>query len=319
MSNYWDYLPDLNRLSSTFITFTPLFSYGTTCYGIYSQRSSVGFSLDICATMLMSLILRILYYFISPYEIALFRQLLVMVGIQCLLLKVSLSYRPQEYDPALLEPMPQFKHQLNAYMPRRLSASYNIVNHDSYDSSSSSSSTLSLPTQSRAAVKLSTDYLQYSLTYLGLVFTYSLKFFDVHYQRPGLFWQWTEEDTYWQFMGAFTATFSVLTIFLASSLRYATTIGGLGLFIESLLPLPQILLLQRLRSIKNFKVILLLSWLGGDVTKITYLLYGAHDTSIIFVLAGLFQMALDLIIAYQYLHYKKLDRNMGPAIELSNV
>ena len=309
MSTYWDYLPDLNRVSSIFITFTPLFSYGTTCLGIYKQRSSVGFSIDICATMLMSLILRILYYFISPYEIALFRQLLVMVAIQCVLLKVSLAYRPHDYDPDILEVMPHFKNELNANMPRRLSASYNIVNHDL-----SSLSTVALPT-----VEVSTDYLEYTFAYITLVFNYALKFFDVHYRRPYCFWQWVEEAKYWQYVGFFTAIFSILTMIFSHSLRYATGIGILGLFIESLLPLPQILLLQRLRSIRNFKVVLLLSWLGGDVTKITYLVYGARNTSIIFVLAGLFQMGLDLIIAYQYLHYKKQDQQGLVELELSNV
>ncbi|EDK40707.2 hypothetical protein PGUG_04805 [Meyerozyma guilliermondii ATCC 6260] len=314
MSTYWDYLPDLNRVSSIFITFTPLFSYGTTCLGIYKQRSSVGFSIDICATMLMSSILRILYYFISPYEIALFRQSLVMVAIQCVLLKVSLAYRPHDYDPDILEVMPHFKNELNANMPRRLSASYNIVNHDLYNPSSSSSSTVASPT-----VEVSTDYLEYTFAYITSVFNYALKFFDVHYRRPYCFWQWVEEAKYWQYVGFFTAIFSILTMIFSHSLRYATGIGILGLFIESLLPLPQILLLQRLRSIRNFKVVLLLSWLGGDVTKITYLVYGARNTSIIFVLAGLFQMGLDLIIAYQYLHYKKQDQQGLVELELSNV
>ncbi|XYA02034.1 hypothetical protein QA089_004599 [Meyerozyma guilliermondii] len=264
--------------------------------------------------MLMSSILRILYYFISPYEIALFRQSLVMVAIQCVLLKVSLAYRPHDYDPDILEVMPHFKNELNANMPRRLSASYNIVNHDLYNPSSSSSSTVASPT-----VEVSTDYLEYTFAYITSVFNYALKFFDVHYRRPYCFWQWVEEAKYWQYVGFFTAIFSILTMIFSHSLRYATGIGILGLFIESLLPLPQILLLQRLRSIRNFKVVLLLSWLGGDVTKITYLVYGARNTSIIFVLAGLFQMGLDLIIAYQYLHYKKQDQQGLVELELSNV
>lgn len=315
---YWDYLPDLNRLSSTFITLTPLFSYGTTCLGIYSKRSLVGFSIDICATMLMSLILRILYYFVSPYEVALFRQLLMMVAIQCVLLKVSLKFRPEDYDPSLLETMPPFKSLLNARMPRRLSATYNIVNHEPYTPTNSSAS-LPISPASRVAVQMTADYLDYGLAHLSLVFSHSLKFFDVHYQRPFFFWQWVDEKFYWRYVGGFAAVFSVLTVVFAHSLRYATTIGILGLFIESLLPLPQILLLRRLGSIENFKVILLLSWLGGDVTKITYLVYGANNTSVIFVLAGLFQMSLDLFIAYQYLHYRNLDKQSILDIELSEV
>ena len=85
---------------------------------------------------------------------------------------------------------------------------------------------------------------------------------------------------------------------------YSNIIGVLGLFIESLLPLPQILLLNRLQLVKNFKVILLLSWLGGDCTKISYLLFGTDNILIIFIVAGLFQMSLDIYIAFQYLQFK---------------
>ena len=53
---YLDYLPDLQKCANVFISFTPLFSYGTTCYGIYTKKTSLGFSIDICATMLMSLV-----------------------------------------------------------------------------------------------------------------------------------------------------------------------------------------------------------------------------------------------------------------------
>ena len=90
---------------------------------------------------------------------------------------------------------------------------------------------------------------------------------------------------------------------------YSNIIGVLGLFIESLLPLPQILLLNRLQLVKNFKVILLLSWLGGDCTKLSYLLFGTDNILIIFIVAGLFQMSLDIYIAFQYLQFKYFTTN----------
>ncbi|KAK6198874.1 uncharacterized protein RJT21DRAFT_51829 [Scheffersomyces amazonensis] len=305
---YLDYLPDitLQVLVNSFMTFTPLFSYGTTCYGIYKKRTSTGFSIDICATMLMASILRIYYYFISPYEITLFRQSCIMIIIQCILLKISLKYRPYNYDPDFLTPLPVFKHELNTILPRRLSASTLPVEHESYYVDNSLSKSILL---------IADDTWKYFKIYFYILFRQLLKFFDVYYLRPYQFWQWKDENRYWKFILSFAGVFGILTLIFHNSLKWGQTLGILGLFIESLLPLPQILLLNRLQSIKNFKIILLLSWLGGDLTKLSYLIYGTSNISIIFIVAALFQMGLDIIIAYQYIHYKYKETDNDEDIE----
>lgn len=307
--DYLDYLPDLQKCANVFISLTPLFSYGTTCYGIHNKKTSMGFSIDICATMLMSLILRILYYMISPYEISLLRQLIVMVFIQCLLLKISLHYRPKDYQPAFLEPLPSFKFGLNSSLPRRLLVSTNPTYHETYEAGG----------VLRLANRILTDYFVYSKTYLVTIFKYTLNLFDVHYKRPMLFWQWDEEIDYWKFILRFTLFFGVLTGIFHNNETYGSFIGILGLFIEALLPLPQILMLNRLRSIKNFKIVLLLSWLGGDLTKISYLILGTDNISIIFILAALFQMGLDIIIAIQYLHFSNYQQSILPTTNLDGL
>lgn len=299
---YLDYLPDFQKSANIFISFTPLFSYGTTCYGIHSKETSMGFSIDICATMLMSLILRILYYTISPYEVSLLRQLVVMVVIQCVLLKISLMYRPKNYRPEYLEPFPIFKNELNSNLPNYLLASTYPTQHANYDNEA----------MVRLLIKMGQDGYIYLKVYVITVFNYVLKFFDVYYKRPKLFWQWNDEVEYWKFIMRFSLFFTVLTVIFQNNEKYGSFIGVLGLFIESLLPLPQILLLSRLRSIKNFKSMLLLSWLGGDLTKITYLVFGTDNISRIFIMAALFQMGLDIIIAFQYLHYWRAPANVLP-------
>lgn len=308
---YFEYLPDIQRCTNLFISFTPMFSYGTTCYGIYKKKTSTGFSIDICVTMLMASILRILYYMITPYEISLLRQSIVMVFIQCVLLKTSLHYRPSSYNPDYLQPYPVFKNELNSFLPRRLSASTNLTDHESYYQE------LILLT-SKNLLKNARDLVH---SYCVISFNQFLRFFDVYYRRPGYFWQWKEEAKYWKFLLQFAGFFGILTALLINNENYGAAMGFLGLFIESLLPLPQILLLKRLKSVKNFKVVLLLSWLGGDLTKISYLLYGAKNVSCIFISAGLFQMALDIIIAFQYLHYRKYEVENKPIqdIELGDL
>lgn len=243
-------------LVNIFMLLTPMFSYGLTSYQIYRRKSTSGFSIDICLIMLLSSILKIMYYMMEPYEIALFRQAVVMIIVQCILLKVSLTY-------------------------------------------------INTPIKLYEADKILTQ----SSSFTEVIIHY-LKVFDNFYQRPYYFWQWFDNhNMYWQFLGSFTIALTVVTLLLQNFQIYQHFIGFLGLFVESLLPLPQILLIYRLKSIKNFKYILILSWLGGDATKIGYLLFGTNQVSDLFMAAALFQTALDLFIAGQFFYYKLLDNS----------
>lgn len=262
--SYFEYLPDIQKCVNAVMIIAPVISYGTTCWQLYRRKTSHGFSLDICATMLMAALLRIYYYHVSPFEITLLYQLMVMVGIQSVLLAVALRYRPGHYDPELLPTLPPLITEIREKSPEQ-----------------------------KPGILL--------LTVLSVAFVRSIKFFDVYYKRPFCFWQWKSPRIYWRFMLGFLLLFAQTTLFFSGLQWYANFIGSMGLFIEALLPLPQILLLARLQSIENFNVILLLLWLSGDVTKIGYLIYGTSNISAIFLAAGLFQMSLDVFIAFQYL------------------
>ncbi|PVH18218.1 uncharacterized protein CXQ87_001136 [Candidozyma duobushaemuli] len=291
---YFQYFPDAQKVTNAIISSTPLFTYGLACWGIYRNKSSMGFSIDICLSMLVSSILRILYYFVTPYEISLLRQSFSMVFIQCLLLRTSLKYRPSNYNPDNLPELPDLSEELSQ-VPKALVSPY------SYD-------------QSEFYIHSISSVLQW----ISVWGKQGLRLFDVYYKRPGCFWQWIEQHKYWSFIGKFTLLFTVLTVFFQKSDAFGSTIGFIGLFVESLLPLPQILLLNRLGSVKDFKSVLLVSWLCGDLTKLSYLFFGTSQISIIFILAALFQMSLDLVILYQYFHFKKSDQ-AAPEIPLYNI
>lgn len=284
---YLEYLPDGKVVINTLLPLAPLYTYGTTCWGIHKRKSSVGYSIDICATMIISSILRILYYFVSPYEKSLLRQSIVMIVIQCILLKVSLSYRPRTYNPEMLGDSSAILTKLSTLPPVFLIPA--------------------LESDSVCAVTSDVlkGYFIRSWHYCIVWFQYFLAFFDVHYRRPGYFWQWSLERRYWRFLQVFVAFFTTVTFFFHGSSVYAVFLGTLGLFIEALLPLPQIMMIHRLQSVENFKVILLISWLSGDCLKLSYLFYGTDEVLVLFFLAAFFQMGLDLIILYQYIKYSQ--------------
>lgn len=245
---------DLHGLTNFAFLLTPLFSYGLTSYQIYLNKLSSGFSIDVCLIMLISSIFKIIYYMLDPYEITLFRQAVIMIFVQIILLKTALRYLEK---------------------PAKLYESEKIINQSS--------------------------------SYLEIVFNH-LKYFDNFYQRPYNFWQWFDNHLrFWEFLIGFSLGLTVLSLIFQSSFYFAWLMGFLGLFTESLLPLPQILLMHRVKSVKNFKWVLVLSWLGGDFTKINYLIFGTDQVSGIFMLAALFQTALDFFIAGQYLYYRQIE------------
>lgn len=298
---YLEYVPDLRVLVNVAIPLAPLYTYGTTCWSIHKRKTSVGYSIDICATMLISSILRILYYFISPYELSLLQQSVVMIAIQCVLLKVSLAYRPHTYNPDALSDTSAIWEQLEtlpliALVPALESDSVLTVSKNVLES-----------------------YAKRSIQVAAIWSQYVLSLFDVYYKRPGLFWQWSLERLYWRFLQIFTISFTVLTLIFRSSPLYGAAIGGIGLFVEALLPLPQIMMIHRLQSVANFKVILLVLWLSGDCLKLSYLFYGTDNVLTVFFAAAFFQMGLDLIVLAQYLHFSKQDVQMLPTYELPTI
>lgn len=294
------YIPEwltMQFLANNLISFTPLFSYGTTVLAIRKSETSLGFSLDICATMLIASILRVSYYLITPYEVTLLRQSIVMIFIQLLLLRVSLIYRPEDSKYDNLEPvetLPElFQDVWAQYFPAN---PFNV-----YD------------TDWKPLLKsLSWKNLLGFIYKILLVLVYKfLKFFDPSFKRFKGFWQWNDDRVYWKFLLTFGSLQFLITLFISKVLNWeafsqwiGSFIGSLGLFIESLLPLPQISIFYKLKSVQGFKLIILISWLCGDILKISYLVFGASNISIIFLCFGLFQMSLDIYIACQYIYYK---------------
>lgn len=295
------YIPEwltMQFIANNMISFTPLFSYGTTVLAIQKSQTALGFSLDICATMLIASILRVSYYLITPYELALLRQSIVMILIQLLLLKTALRYRPDDYKYDNLEPVETLYELIQdvwvQYFP---SNPFDDVYNEDW----------------RPLLRSLSWKNLLGFTYkIFLVFLYKfLKFFDPSFKRFKGFWQWNDDKQYWKFLAVFGCCQFFITLLISKVFNWeafsqwvGSLIGSLGLFIESLLPLPQISIFYKLKSVQGFKLIILVSWLCGDILKISYLVFGANNISIIFLCFGLFQMSLDIYIACQYIYYK---------------
>ena len=306
------YLPEwftVQFLTSNIISFTPLLSYGTTVLSIARCKTALGFSIDICATMLITSVLRISYYMITPYELALLRQSVVMIFIQLILLRTSLKYRPEQYKYDNLKDTPSLKALLQDVWNEFFETMPSHRNYtDRYVTNVRGETSWVRPHTRRLTLR---NLLLFSHEVAHVLLFKFLKFFDPGYKRVWSFWQWNDDSTYWNFLLVFISCQLLITFFVSKVLAWdelaqslGSIIGSLGLLVEALLPLPQISILHTLKSVQGFKLILLLTWLGGDALKITYLLFGAKNVSTPFYFFAFLQMSLNLYIGGQYIYYK---------------
>jgi solute carrier family 66, member 2 len=109
--------------------------------------------------------------------------------------------------------------------------------------------------------------------------------------------------SYWTFLAYLFVTLFVIHVFLPFISRtdsYINLLGFVGLTVEALLPLPQIVANQRSRSCKGFRLSVLASWLIGDVMKISYLFYSQDMIPLAFRLCAIFQCICDCYLGVQY-------------------
>lgn len=128
--------------------------------------------------------------------------------------------------------------------------------------------------------------------------------------RPWRFWRWRRQRPYWECLGGLTlALLAAHTVLKPTPGRggggwadaYTLTIGYVGLAIEAVLPIPQLLANQRARSCKGFRVSVLVNWLLGDAMKMGFF-FLAEEGKVpwAFKLCGLFQAACDLGLGAQW-------------------
>lgn len=122
--------------------------------------------------------------------------------------------------------------------------------------------------------------------------------------RPYSFWQWRSRKPYWQFLLYYSIALLALQIIIGtSSSAYVALQGYVALSVEAILPIPQILENQRIRSCKGFRLSVLVNWLVGDTFKMTYFFLSGNSVPWAFKLCGLFQAACDCYLGVQYWMY----------------
>jgi solute carrier family 66, member 2 len=86
-------------------------------------------------------------------------------------------------------------------------------------------------------------------------------------------------------------------------------VGYISLSIEALLVVPQILRNARRRSTQGLSIVLILSWAVGDIIKVIY--YSYAKQALPFIICGIFQVLLDVVVVVQLGYYRFYLRRDG--------
>ena len=128
---------------------------------------------------------------------------------------------------------------------------------------------------------------------------------NVYYFKTEEFWNWKQFDEYLAFLSVFVLIGGSLTLFnhfiLQSSLM-TEFIGYFAVLVESCLGIPQLIKNFNSRSVKGLSFVLIFSWFAGDFYKTLLFLYKSSPMQ--FVVCGMLQIIVDVLILLQMMIYK---------------
>lgn len=113
---------------------------------------------------------------------------------------------------------------------------------------------------------------------------------------------------YWQFivylfMGLLAGEVVVSSMTPGYYPTYSELVGIIGLSVEAILPIPQIIANAQSKSCKGFRVSVLASWIGGDAMKIYWFFTATTEIPVAFKMCGIFQACCDCFLGIQYFFY----------------
>lgn len=111
---------------------------------------------------------------------------------------------------------------------------------------------------------------------------------------------------YFQFLAYFASgllAVHVLLPFVSGSPVYISFLGYVGLAVEAILPVPQILKNHHARSCRGFRLSVIVNWLAGDAMKMSYFFLSKEYVPWPFRLCGIFQACCDSYLGFQYYMY----------------
>ncbi|XP_055713788.1 solute carrier family 66 member 2 isoform X2 [Phlebotomus papatasi] len=122
--------------------------------------------------------------------------------------------------------------------------------------------------------------------------------FDMKY-----FWQWTDFQSYLDFMLVVWAVGAAITYLMLSVEWFMETVGFFAVFTEAMLGAPQFVRNYHNKSTHGMSIHMVIMWTLGDIFKTVYFVLRSAPTQ--FWVCGSLQVSLDLAILLQVYIYRK--------------
>uniref|UniRef100_A0A8D8TBC1 Solute carrier family 66 member 2 n=1 Tax=Cacopsylla melanoneura TaxID=428564 RepID=A0A8D8TBC1_9HEMI len=116
------------------------------------------------------------------------------------------------------------------------------------------------------------------------------------------FWQWTDFQSYVDFLLALSISLSLLTFLCINSTVFIECLGFLAVFTEAMLGVPQLLKNYSQESTEGMSILMVLMWTTGDAFKTVY--FVVREAPLQFWVCGSLQVLIDLAILFQVYWYK---------------
>ncbi|KAL7748273.1 hypothetical protein RI367_006232 [Sorochytrium milnesiophthora] len=117
-----------------------------------------------------------------------------------------------------------------------------------------------------------------------------------------LFWKWPSFFDYIVFLAGLSSVFGVLGMLFRSQGWYGEILGYLALGMEACVPMPQAYNNYLRKSTHGLSLALVGGWFTGDAFKVLYFIW--TGTPFQFVLCGILQFSVDVLICWQVLSYQ---------------
>uniref|UniRef100_A0A182KB82 PQ-loop repeat-containing protein 1 n=1 Tax=Anopheles christyi TaxID=43041 RepID=A0A182KB82_9DIPT len=121
------------------------------------------------------------------------------------------------------------------------------------------------------------------------------------------FWQWTDFQSYVDFMLVVWAVGAAITYLMLSVTWFMETVGFLAVFTEAMLGLPQFVRNYKNKSTHGMSICMVIMWTAGDMFKTGYFILRHAPTQ--FWICGTLQVSLDLAILLQVYLYRNVNNN----------
>uniref|UniRef100_A0A4Y0BKK2 Solute carrier family 66 member 2 n=1 Tax=Anopheles funestus TaxID=62324 RepID=A0A4Y0BKK2_ANOFN len=282
---------------------------------IKQTQDPEGFSLHVCLALLVANTLRILFWFSSRYELPLLVQSVVMNITMFLMIHLCVKVRRNNAimrmrervfsgtDGVISEVLGKSGGEGGVINIRRSSSTNLTATATGANATTSTTVTANLNNTTSigigsALVTQPSDVGGQSRTLKKSRSRHYILDFDSRY-----FWQWTDFQSYLDFMLVVWAVGAVITYVMLSVTWFMETIGFLAVFTEAMLGLPQFVRNYKNKSTHGMSICMVIMWTAGDMFKTGYFILRHAPTQ--FWICGTLQVSLDLAILLQVYIYRK--------------